>query len=79
MLCLWLASRGFNLWISFTPVCSCMYSLVLVFVLSPFYISILYVLGDDTSIIRGSCMQTKHLFVLILIRNKGEAGTVNHV
>ena len=39
----------------------------------------LYVLGDDTSISKGSFMRTKHLFVLIHIRNKSEIGTVKHV
>ena len=34
-----------------------------------------YVLGEDTSI----GYQTKHLFVLIRIRNKGEFGMVKHV
>ena len=35
----------------------------------------LYLLGDDTSISKGSCMRIKHFFVLIQIRNKGEVGT----
>ena len=39
----------------------------------------LYLLGDDTSISKGSFMQTKHLFVLIHIRNKGDAGTMKLV
>ena len=35
-------------------------------------ILIVYVLGDDASISKGSFMQTKYLCVLIHIRNKGE-------
>ena len=31
-----------------------------------------YVLGDATSIYKGSFMRTKHLFVFINIRDKGE-------
>ena len=34
----------------------------------------LYVLGDDALMSEGSFMQTKHLWVLILIRTKGEVG-----
>ena len=34
---------------------------------------------DDTSIHKGFFMRTKHLSVLIHIRNKAEVGTVNHV
>ena len=47
---------GFNCWISFTPVFS-----YIIFVL---YLD-LYLLGDDTSISKGSFMRTKHVFVLI--------------
>ena len=39
----------------------------------------LYLLGDDTSISKGSFMRTKHLFVLIHIRNKGDVGTIKLV
>ena len=39
----------------------------------------LYVPGDDTLIIYGSFMRTKHLFVQIHTRNKGEAGTIKYV
>ena len=35
----------------------------------------LYVLGDDAMISYGSFMQTRHLYVLIHIRTKGEVGT----
>ena len=47
----------------------------------PFLFLDLYVLGDDTSISKGSFMRTKHLFVLIHIRNKGKVGTctIKHV
>ena len=38
----------------------------------------MYVLADDQSISKGSFMRTKHLFVLIYIRNKGEVDTVKH-
>ena len=47
--------------------------------LSPVFYLDLYVLVDDTSISYGSFMRTKHLFVLIHIRNKGEVVTVKHV
>ena len=56
-----------------------LYSVVL---LSPYlcFISFLYLdlylLGDDSWIIYGSVMRTKHLCVLIHIRTKGEVGTV---
>ena len=36
----------------------------------------LYVPRNGTSISKGSFMRTKHLFVLIHIRNKGNVGTV---
>ena len=39
----------------------------------------LYLLGDDTSISYGSFVRTKHIFVLIHIRNKGEVGTIKLV
>ena len=39
----------------------------------------LYLLGDDASISLGSFMRTKHLFVLIHSRNKGEVGAIKHV
>ena len=42
-------------------------------------LSLLYVLGDDASISNGSFMRSKHLFVMIHIRNKVEVGTVKHV
>ena len=38
-----------------------------------------FVRGDDSSISKGSFMQTKHLFFLIHIRIKGEVGIVKHV
>ena len=44
--------------------------------LSPFYLN-MNVLGEDTLI--SYFMRTKHLCVLIHIRNKGEVGTVKHV
>ena len=34
---------------------------------------------DDTSISKGSFMRTKHIFILIHIRNKGDVGTIKHV
>ena len=40
----------------------------------PYYLCTGLVLGDDSLI-----MQTKHLYVLILIRMKGEDGTVKLV
>ena len=43
----------------------------LLFFISFLYLD-LYLLGDDKSISNGSFMRTKHLFVLIRIRNKGE-------
>ena len=39
----------------------------------------LYLLGDDLSMSFGSFTQTKYLFVLIHIRNKGEVGTIKLV
>ena len=67
-----------NCWISFTPVFSTSYVLLSpIFVLSP--ISILICVLYDTSISYGSFMQTKHLFVLIHIRSKGEVGTIKYV
>ena len=75
MLCLWSDPPGFNCWISFTWVLSCI-------LLSPYlcftpslYID-LYLLGNDTSISKGSFMRSNHLIVLIHIRNKGEVGTM---
>ena len=52
--------------------------------LSPYlcFVSFLYLdlcLLDDTSISEGYFMQTKHLFILIHIRNKGEVGTMKLV
>ena len=67
LLCLWFGPTGFKF-------CS---SIQLYVLLSPYlcFISFLYhdvyVLGDNTSISEGSCMQTKHLCVLIHIRIKG--------
>ena len=80
MLCLWSGLTGFNCCISFTLVFSCIYILS-----SPYlcFISFLYLdlhlLGDGTSISKGSFMRIKHLFTLIHIRNKGEVGAVKHV
>ena len=75
---LWLLSgpSGFTRWISFAPVFSFIYCRVLIFTLSPFYILILYVLGDNALISKGSYMQTKHLCVLIHIITKVEVGTL---
>ena len=39
----------------------------------------LYVLGDETLTHLGSLMETKHLCVLIHIRNKGEVAITKHV
>ena len=36
----------------------------------------LYLQGNDTSVGQGSFMRAKHLFILILIRNKGEVGII---
>ena len=60
---------GFNCWISFAVVFIYIYCRVLIFVLSPLNLD-LFVLGDDTSINKGSFTQTKRLCVLICIRNK---------
>ena len=38
-----------------------------------------FVLEDDTSISKGYFMRSKHPFVLIHIRIKGEVGIVKHV
>ena len=57
MLCLWSGPVGIQLHALLNPIC-----------LSPFYILILYVLGDDSL---GFFMQIKHLYVLIHIRIKG--------
>ena len=65
-------STGFNCWISFTP--SSHYLCFISFL----YLDS-YLLGDDTSISKGSLMLTKYLFVLIHIKKKGEVGTVKLV
>ena len=69
--CVWSGQSGLNCWIAFTPVFSC----ITVESLSLFYLLFLYILWDDTSISWGSYMWTKHLFVLIHNRNKGEVGS----
>ena len=50
MLCLWWGPPGFNCRISFTPVFSCIYCRVLIFVSSPVLYLDFYLLGNDTSI-----------------------------
>ena len=76
MLCLWSGPPGFNCWIFF-------YSGIQLYVLLSRYLCVisflyldLHLLGDDTSISYGSFMRTKHIFVLIHARNKGEVGTM---
>ena len=56
---------GFNCWISFALVFSCMYCVVLIFVLLCIY--------------RLGIFHANHLRVLIQIRIKGNVGTVKHV
>ena len=77
--CLWSGPPRFNCWILF---CS---GIQLYILLSPYlyFISFLYpdlyLLGDDKSKSQGSFMRTKHLFVLIHIRNKSEVGIMKLV
>ena len=78
LLCLKLGPPGLNCWIYFTL----LFGVYTIESLSLFYLIVyldLYLLGDDTSISQGFLMQTKHLFVLIHIRNKDEAGTIKVV
>ena len=70
---------SFTAYLFYESMFYCMYCRVLIFVLSPVYISLYNVLGDDISIIDGSFMRIKHLFVLIHIRNIGEIGTIKQV
>ena len=77
MLCLWLGRQG--LAVGFLLL---QYSVV--YAVSPYvcFISFLfldlYFLVDDASMRCGYLVQTKHLFVLIHFRIKGEVGTVKH-
>ena len=61
----------------FAPVFSCICCESLCFFIS-FLILDLYFLVDDASMRWGYLVQTKHLFVLIHFRIKGEVGTVKH-
>ena len=63
---------GLNCWISFTPVFSRVLLLILYLCLITFWYLDWYVLVDGTLLSMGSSMRTKHLFVLIHIRNKGD-------
>ena len=60
-------------------------SIQLYMLLSPYFgfISLLYLHlyfpVDDASMVLGSLMQTKHIFVLIHFRNKGKVGTLKHI
>ena len=54
-------------WISFVPIFSFIYCLVLIFAIISFLYLELYFLGDDALNSYGSFMQTKHLCVLIHI------------
>ena len=78
LLCLKLGPPGLNCWIYFTL----LFGVYTIESLSLFYLIFyldLYLLGDDTSISQGFLMQTKHLFVLIHIRNKIGVGTIKVV
>ena len=39
----------------------------------------LYVIGDNTSMGKGSYIRTKHIFAFIHIRNNGGVGAIKHV
>ena len=74
MSCLWSAPPGFNFWDSF---CSTFQLYALLYAL--FYLLFMfYILGDDTSIKKGSFMLTKHLCVMIFITIKGDIGAVKY-
>ena len=69
-------SKGLTCWISFAP----LFSFIYIVLVSPYLCFIaflyldLYVLGDDTLISYASYMQTKYICVLINILTKGELG-----
>ena len=60
---------GIQLYVQFNPYLG---------VISILYLD-LYVLGDDASILLGFFVRTKHVCILIHIRNKDEVGADKHV
>ena len=77
MVCLWSGTPGvLDIFCSSTQV----YILFSTYIcLISFLYLDLYVLGDETSISKGYFMRTKHLRVLIHIRNKVVVGAIKHV
>ena len=78
VLCLRLSPPGFGWWIFFLLQYSVVYAVSPYLCFIFFLYLDLYFQMDDASMGWGSLVQTKHLFVLIHYRIKGEVGTYKH-